>query len=1329
MGIAVFAILAASILSLSAGNGRADVQSTHYVQATSLAEEGLEAVRSIRDRAYNEFTYSTSSVSVSGAQWIFDGENTTETIGDYVRTITFEDVCRDGSSDIVTCPGTYTDEHLKLASVLVEWQPRPGVTSTVERVAYVSNWDSSDWTQTDWVGGAGQSLWSDATKYDSDDSNVNVSVAGEVTLASAGGGCGTNIWEFTTPGQYSYDSGKIEVTGGNAQLKGSAPALSGIADAVLSSFEFDTVDGHEPDIIHVSGDIYAIAYRGDNGDGWLATVDIDSAGTITASVIDTLEFDATDADTPDIFHVSGDVYGIAYNGPGVDGWLVTMTIDSSGNIGASVIDSLEYDTSNGETPNVIAIAGDIYAIVYQGPAGDGWLATVDIDSAGNIANSVVDSFEYDTDSGQGPDIVHISGDVYAIAYNGSGGDGWLATVSINASGAITASTIDTFEFDTNDANRPELQHVSGDVYAIAYDGPGADGWLVTVTIDTSGNITNSLIDSLEFDTSSGITPSILYATGTAYLVAYNGPGSDGFVQLIDIQTDGNIAASAIDILEFDTSDGTNPTMVEIVAGDIYAISYEGVAGDGFVITIDLETASTYPSDTPSINPTASFSVPAIDTWSAFAETASKDGGEIYYQLSEDAGSTWQYWTGAAWASAVGATDYNISSVINTNIQTFSTSTGAIMFKAFLESDSAQFVQLDNVTISCEQSYDWTFSNSGDYQFDSAKIEVTGGYAQLKAGAASLSGIADAVIDSFEFDTSNGAETHMIHVSGDIYAIAYQGPGSDGWLATVDIDIAGTIVASVIDTLEFDTSQGGEPYIFHVSGDVYGIAYAGPGTDGWLATMTIDSSGNIGNSVVDSLEYDTGNGDVPSVVHVSGDVYAIAYQGPGTDGWLATVTIDSSGNIGAGTVDTLEWDNNNGREPSMVHVSGDYYAIAYRGPGNDGWVATVTIDSSGNIGAGTVDSFEFDPSDGFRPDLEHVSGDYYAVAYQGANGDGWLATMTIDSSGNIGGSTVDTFEFDTNDASYPDLLYATGDYYFIAYSGVAGDGFITMIDIATNGQIGAAVLDTLEFDTADAYYPSIVELAAADTYAIAYQSTGSDGFVTTIELESSSSYPTDVPPVTASTSLSLASPEQWTGFTETAIKNGGEVYYQLSDDEGATWQYWNGSSWAAAGASNYNTAAIVDTNIGDFSTSSGKIVLKSFLQSDGTQFVRLDNVRVDYGESGGGGGYALSGWVIGSAFDMSDASPVQLVEWDQSIPACTPTCEAKIQLRTAPDSGGSPGAWTAWYGESGAATYFTDNTGSLVSTSLNGNRWAQYRLELIGDGTNTPTFSEIRVNYR
>jgi hypothetical protein len=214
--------------------------------------------------------------------------------------------------------------------------------------------------------------------------------------------------------------------------------------------------------------------------------------------------------------VSGDVYAIAY-GRGVGkaeyGTLKTVEISSSGDIADTVIDTFDFDNIKCKDPDVIAIAGDIYAIAYAGDGDDGFLKTVEILSSGNITDTIIETLEFDTAKGKTPDIINISGDIYAIAYAGDGDDGFLKTVRIKDDGT-GLKVNDTLEFDTAKGKTPDIINISGDIYAIVYASDGGaedpdDGYLKTVEIDTNGQINDTVIDTLEFDTLQGKWPKII----------------------------------------------------------------------------------------------------------------------------------------------------------------------------------------------------------------------------------------------------------------------------------------------------------------------------------------------------------------------------------------------------------------------------------------------------------------------------------------------------------------------------------------------------------------------------------------------------------------------------------------------------------------------------------------------------------------------------------------------------------------------------------------------------------------------------------------------------
>jgi uncharacterized protein YdeI (BOF family) len=362
----------------------------------------------------------------------------------------------------------------------------------------------------------------------------------------------------------------------------------GDISAVLASHEFNTADGKDVSLIHVSGDIFAIAYRGQLDDGYICTFSIDASGSPISANIDHFEFDTDTGMYPDIIHVSGDVFAIAYRGASNYGTVKTLTIDSSGNIGAAAIDTLVFDSVLVEFPTIIHIFGDIYAIVYKGSLNKGRVVTVDIDISGNIGAAFIDDFYFDGTYCRDPDIVHISGDIYAIAYEGVDSDGFVCTVDIDTSGNIVSACVDTLEFDTGNCYIPSLLLITGNIYAVAYQASSNKCNCATFTIDAAGNIGAATIDSFEFESVDGYSPKMIHVSGEVYAVSYRGVGGDGWTVTFSIDSSGNISASVIDSLEFDTANCNMPDMIH-VSGDVYAIAYQGVDDDGWLKTIGIET--------------------------------------------------------------------------------------------------------------------------------------------------------------------------------------------------------------------------------------------------------------------------------------------------------------------------------------------------------------------------------------------------------------------------------------------------------------------------------------------------------------------------------------------------------------------------------------------------------------------------------------------------------------------------------------------------------------------------------------------------------------------
>ncbi len=85
---------------------------------------------------------------------------------------------------------------------------------------------------------------------------------------------------------------------------------------------------------------------------------------------------------------------------------------------------------------------------------------------------------------------------------------------------------------------------------------------------------------------------------------------------------------------------------------------------------------------------------------------------------------------------------------------------------------------------------------------------------------------------------------------------------------------------------------------------------------------------------------------------------------------------------------------------------------------------------------------------------------------------------------------------------------------------------------------------------------------------------------------------------------------WAGFSSSETTNGGAVNYRLSDDEGVTWKYWNGSTWTvSSGLTQANNTATINSHIGTFPVGFSGIKWQGVLKGDGSQRVTLNSVTL------------------------------------------------------------------------------------------------------------------------
>lgn len=143
IALGLFAIIAAALGTSALGNLQALERGGQHIKANLLAQEAIAGVQSIRYRDWQELSYERSGVSITGNQWVLDGEGTTEDIDGFTRTINFTRVYRDILGNLVSAahPEAVLDPNSRLVTVAVSWAIRPGVDKTLAYTTEIINFN------------------------------------------------------------------------------------------------------------------------------------------------------------------------------------------------------------------------------------------------------------------------------------------------------------------------------------------------------------------------------------------------------------------------------------------------------------------------------------------------------------------------------------------------------------------------------------------------------------------------------------------------------------------------------------------------------------------------------------------------------------------------------------------------------------------------------------------------------------------------------------------------------------------------------------------------------------------------------------------------------------------------------------------------------------------------------------------------------------------------------------------------------------------------------------------------------------------------------------
>jgi len=351
-------------------------------------------------------------------------------------------------------------------------------------------------------------------------------------------------------------------------------------DNKLNNFKYGPAFGYEPDIIHVSGNVYAVVYRDQAEIGVLKSVKIASDGTITEDIHNNSLSISDKCYWPKIVHVSDDIYMVAFIQSDINpkfANLRTVRMLDNGTTGP-VLGSHTFGAKEVYDHCLMKISDNITALVYRDNQDRGIIKTITVSENGTeiVLNKANSSLEFENWNCYEPNIVPLSGDIYAIAYRGNDSLGYLKTIEIADNGTVSDKVIDSFVFDSiNRSYNPRIVHISGNIYGIVYRAETKNGIITTVEISEEGIITDKIIDSLLYETDYSELPKIVHMHNDIYLIAYQSDQTDGYIVEISIAANGSISDSVLSKYKFNTGKnyhGLEPDLIR-VTDNIYGVAF------------------------------------------------------------------------------------------------------------------------------------------------------------------------------------------------------------------------------------------------------------------------------------------------------------------------------------------------------------------------------------------------------------------------------------------------------------------------------------------------------------------------------------------------------------------------------------------------------------------------------------------------------------------------------------------------------------------------------------------------------------------------------------
>ena len=779
--------------------------------------------------------------------------------------------------------------------------------------------------------------------------------------------------------------------------------------------------------------------------------------------------------------------------------------------------------------SVTHLHDSLYVIAYAGASNHGFLQTFKVSPDGKRSSKITE-IKFDEFQARENSMVKLDDNTVAIAYRGSGNDGWMKTYDISADGR-SLSFKDEIRHNTSNGWRNSLIKVDQDTYVLAYDQSG-NSWsrtqISSFTITPDGEIIDeekqidSKYDYVNYNSLVNGEPGIFIHGGTGYNRLINEWGSFITTYSIDESGENMARIKSVNLNNNSNSNNKFTALLKMDEDTYIFVSSHGYLGrlrvltiskDGQTITQENEQLLPFanPSSTTSGYYTSLLKINS-NNFALVSRDRDYDGWLMLYELAADGRSVtndWRYefednrmYEGVE-SALFTVNGYNLGLAYSDQNQDGQIATYDIGSKDNVKPKIfSSVLGNDNQFITIELNEPVYKANAGIGALEKSDFVLS-----LNGGTASLSSPSPTSINAYGnragtfyelglglSGTPDGNEVVTVSFASNS---VYDGLGNAGDATqsnntvTLNEKTLPKIIASTISgDNETVTVTFSEPIYSTVNGT------------GAMAATDFTLSLSAGTAILQ-------NSTPSSITASGGNTYTliVAYSGIADGTEVLTVqpannsifdqvaniasTTQSNNQLSLNEVKILEiseshHNNVQGKWNSLVKVDDDTYALAYRGQSNQGWIQTFSISPDG-LTITKVHPHRFESSAVTSNSFIKVDDDTYALAYAGYSNKGIIKTFDI----NASGSTVtqkSNLTHDGYDALWNSLIHLNGTTYMLAYAGRNSHGWVKTFTISDNGSSIVEIAGSpLEYDASMGKYNALHKMTDS-TAVLVYSNT-------------------------------------------------------------------------------------------------------------------------------------------------------------------------------------------------------------------------------------------------